>query len=78
MSFIKHLEKRVAERRAELAGSEPKRPSPSESQTLVEPEIAAMVVEFLCVIAAGLFLLIAKPEFSTALMVGAVYLKLRR
>jgi hypothetical protein len=77
MSFIAHLEKRIAERRMALEGTQSDDVAISD-RPLVEPEVAAMVIEFVCVIAAGLLLLIGQAVVSCALMLGAIYLKLRR
>lgn len=81
MSFIKHLEERIIKRRFELLKMQDVLPVKPAIQSAVQPvdaEIAAMVIEFLCVIAAGLLILIGKPEFCSALMLGAIYLKVRR
>jgi hypothetical protein len=79
MSFIAHLEKRIAERRMALEEIQtPEEHAPTPDKPLIEIDMAAMVAEFVCVIVAALVLLIGQAAASCALMLGAIYLKLRR
>ena len=78
--MIANLERRIAERISALRDNKEAsgRLREVSDRAPADPEITAMIAEFLCVMIAGVLLLIAQPEASCALMLGAIYLKLRR
>lgn len=77
---MQSLKERTDKRRAML--EQTKKAAESIDQIAVkpfaEPEVVAMTVEFVCVIIAGVLLLANYPNAACALMLGAIYLKLRR
>jgi hypothetical protein len=71
MDITEELKRRVSDRKAELEANK--------DQELVElPEVALLVVEFLCVLLALIFGAIGKPEACCAMMLIAIYMKMRR
>ena len=63
------VKRRIAERRAALA---------KERELMEAPEIAMLVAEFACVLFALMFGVAAKAEACCAMMLIAIYLKMRR
>lgn len=71
MDVADQLKRRIAERKAELMASD-------ESEMLEFPEVALYVAEFLSVLVGLMFGVAGKPEACCAMMLIAIYLKMRR
>lgn len=71
MDVAEELKRRIAERKAELMALK-------EREMLEFPEIALYVAEFLSVLVALMFGVAGKPSACCALMLIAIYLKMRR
>lgn len=71
MDVAEELRRRIAERKAELMAIK-------ERELLEFPEIALYAAEFLSVLVALMFGVAGKPEACCAMMLIAIYLKLRR
>ena len=71
MDVAEELKRRIAERKAELMAIK-------ERELLEFPEIALYVAEFLSVLVALMFGVAGKSEACCAMMLIAIYLKLRR
>jgi hypothetical protein len=71
VDVAEELKRRIAERKAELMAIK-------EREMLEFPEIALYVAEFLAVLIGLMFGVAGKPEACCAMMLIAIYLKLRR